>query len=446
MRAIRGARNLIVGVFCAALLGWGDAAVAQTGQASPPPITKADSDKARDLNNAAAALHNAGDHQRALALYGRVLTLNPYAAVYYNNRAAARDQVGDLAGALADYDTALRIDPKPAVYYSNRGSLLLKREDVPHALADYDRAVKAEPKTGFFHQERAKALLRKGDVPAAIGEFRTAFRLDPKLTSSRDMAAALEATPSPPPKVEPPSKGEVRGRRIALVVGNANYVAQTKLLNPKLDADAMTASLKALGFEVETLVDGTQVQMLAALDRFGTGAAKADWAVVYFSGHGLEAAGVNYLAPTDLRLGDDVELQAKTVSLDRVLSSVQRARKLGLVILDACRNAPPLPNVKRTVETHAVARGLASPNLGNTSGVLVAYATEHGQVSFDGQAGSSSPYTGALARRLTTPGLEVDRLFRLVRDDVLTATESKQRPYVYGSIPSEPLFFKAALP
>lgn len=446
MRSVRNTWAHVIGTFVITALAGSDPTSAQRTQPAHPPISQADNDKARDLNNAAAALHNARNYQQALALYGRVITLNPYAAVYYNNRAAARDQVGDLAGALSDYDTALRLDPKPAVFYNNRASLLLKRDDVVHALADYDRAVKAEPKTGFFHQERAKALLRKGDVPAAVAEFRSAYRLDPKLTGARDTAAALEATPAPPPKIEPPPRGDGPGRRVALVVGNANYVAQSQLINPKFDAEAMTGALKALGFSVETIVDATQGQMLAALDRFGVGASKADWAVVFFSGHGLEAAGVNYLAPTDLRLGDDAELQAKTVSLDRVLSSVQRARKLGLVILDACRNAPPPPNVKRTVETHAVARGLASPNLSNTSGVLVAYATEHGQVSFDGQAGASSPYTGALARRLTTPGLEVDRLFRLVRDDVLAATDSKQRPYVYGSIPSEPLYFRPVQP
>ena len=72
-----------------------------------------------------------------------------------------------------------------------------------------------------------------------------------------------------------------------------------------------------------------------------------------------------------------------------------------------------------------------------SGGTLIAYAAK------DGEEAKNSPFAAALIKHLTTRGLEVGRLFRLVRDDVLAATDHKQEPFVYGSLPGEELFFRA---
>ena len=73
----------------------------------------------------------------------------------------------------------------------------------------------------------------------------------------------------------------------------------------------------------------------------------------------------------------------------------------------------------------------------------MAYAAKHGEVALDGEGGNS-PFVAALAKHLPTPGLEINKLFRLVRDEVLTATQRKQEPFVYGSLPADDFFFVAA--
>ena len=113
------------------------------------------------------------------------------------------------------------------------------------------------------------------------------------------------------------------------------------------DAEAIAASLRATGFAQVTVVsDASREQMTDALRTFATEAEQADWAVVYYSGHGLEVNGTNYLVPVDAKISSDRDVQFAAVPLDQVMASVDGAKKLKLVLLDACRNnpfVPPLP-------------------------------------------------------------------------------------------------------
>jgi uncharacterized caspase-like protein len=123
-----------------------------------------------------------------------------------------------------------------------------------------------------------------------------------------------------------------------------------------------------------------------------------------------------------------------------VLGSVEAARKLRLVILDACRDNPFVRQMRRTVASRSIGRGLGA--IEPEGGTLVAYAAKHGQVALDGE-GTNSPFVAALVQRLPTPGMEINKLFRVVRDDVIAATGRKQEPFVYGSLPGEDFFFVA---
>jgi uncharacterized caspase-like protein len=145
---------------------------------------------------------------------------------------------------------------------------------------------------------------------------------------------------------------------------------------------------------------------------------------------------------------------SETVSLDQVMASVDGATKLKLVLLDACRTNPFLPLMRRTVSldvgltsasgpgtatvVRSVDRGLAEIKVSGAT--LVVYAAKHGQTALDGQ-GNDSPFAIAIVQRIATSNVEINKLFRLVRDDVLEATAGRQEPYTYGSLPGHEDFF-----
>src|SRR5262249_34496413 len=199
--------------------------------------------------------------------------------------------------------------------------------------------------------------------------------------------------------------------------------------------------LQRLGFTPVTLKrDLARAQMLAALKTFAVAADHADWAVVYFAGHGLEVGGLNYLVPVDATLASDRDVPFEAVPLDQVLQAVDGAHKLRLVILDACRDNPFVNTMTRSASsTRSIGRGLA--NIEPEGATLVAYAAKHGQTALDG-TGANSPFVTALIKHLDTVGLEINLLFRKVRDEVLVATGHRQEPFTYGSLPSEPFYFR----
>jgi len=169
----------------------------------------------------------------------------------------------------------------------------------------------------------------------------------------------------------------------------------------------------------------------------------------------MEVFGTNFLIPVDAKLAVDRDVQHETVALDQVLVSVDGAKKLKLILLDACRTNPFLAQMRRTSSLDVgvasgpatrgalAAAGLVDRGLGaiNVSGAtLVVYAAKHGQTALDGQ-GNNSPFAVALVQRIATPNVEINKLFRLVRDDVFEATAGRQEPYTYGSLPGREDFF-----
>ncbi|WP_092518095.1 caspase family protein [Afipia sp. GAS231] len=225
-------------------------------------------------------------------------------------------------------------------------------------------------------------------------------------------------------------------KRVALVLGNSAYQNVAPLPNPANDGAKMAATLKDAGFDVvDSRRDLPAAETRRALRDFADRARDADIAVVYYAGHGIEVDGSNYLIPVDAKLERDTDIYDEAFSLDRILIAIEPAKKLRLVILDACRDNPFSKKMKRTVATRAVGQGLAkveptSPN------VLIAYSAKAGSTAADGD-GTNSPFTTALAHHLTTPGLDVRRAFGFVRDEVLKTTGNRQEPFVYGSLGGE---------
>lgn len=222
-------------------------------------------------------------------------------------------------------------------------------------------------------------------------------------------------------------------KRVALIIGNSAYDKVARLPNPANDAALMAETFKSAGFDgVELRRDLKIGDLRRALRDFIDKAREADVAVVYYAGHGIEVDGTNYLVPVDAVLERDVDIYDEALSLDRVLVSVEPAKQLRLVILDACRDNPFTRSMKRTLASRAVGRGLAKvePTSPNT---LIAYASKAGSTASDGD-GKNSPFATALVKHVTKPGLDLRKAFGYVRDDVLKSTGNRQEPYVYGSL------------
>jgi uncharacterized caspase-like protein len=222
-------------------------------------------------------------------------------------------------------------------------------------------------------------------------------------------------------------------KRVALVLANSAYQNVPQLPNPVNDGTLIAATLKNAGFDVvDVRRDLPALEMRRALRDFADSARDADIAVIYYAGHGMEVDGSNYLIPVDAKLERDTDVYDEALSLDRILVAVEPAKQLRLVILDACRDNPFAKNMKKTVALRSIGRGLAKiePTSPNT---LIAYSAKAGSTALDGDA-KNSPFTMALAKHLTTPGLDVRKAFGFVRDDVLKTTGNRQEPFVYGSL------------
>jgi Caspase domain len=230
--------------------------------------------------------------------------------------------------------------------------------------------------------------------------------------------------------------------RFALVIGNSEYRNAPRLPNPVNDARDVAAAFERLGFSVKLLSDGSYDAMRRALLEFAPQAQAAEIAVVFFAGHGMEIRDENWLIPVDAEMKMDISTGQEAISLGSIMPIVSRARKLGLVILDACRDNPFGKQLQMSQPGRSLpGRGLAP--IEPPGSVLVAFAAKHGTTADDG-AGRNSPFTTALLRNLELPGLEINYLFRNIHDEVYGATQQRQEPYVYGTLSREPIYLKTS--
>jgi formylglycine-generating enzyme required for sulfatase activity len=227
-------------------------------------------------------------------------------------------------------------------------------------------------------------------------------------------------------------------RRVALVIGNANYKPSgISLSNPRNDAQDIAAVLAAIGFEVVTAIDTSKRDMDFVLQRFARLATNADVALFFYAGHAMQFQGRNFLMPIDAELEDEISVRYQMVDLGDVRGALDQANGVKIIIIDACRNNPLANRLKQTIAASrsvAATRGLA--RIDKTEGMVVAYATAPDDVAKDGE-GRNSPFTAALLKRLQEPGLEIGMMFRRVASDVNAQTGGRQRPETYISLLSD---------
>jgi len=223
------------------------------------------------------------------------------------------------------------------------------------------------------------------------------------------------------------------GKRVALVIGNSSYQNVAALTNPANDATAITEMFKKASFDVvESRRDLKYMEMRRALRDFADKARGADTAVIYFAGHGLEVDGTNYVVPVDAVLERDADVDDEAIALNRILLAAEPATQLRLVILDACRDNPFTKKMKRTISSRSLGRGLIGVEA-NKPNTFIAFAAKEGSTAADGD-GKNSPFSAALLKHLTRPGLDIRKAFGFVRDDVMSATGNQQEPYTTNSL------------
>ncbi len=404
-----------------------------------------------------------GELNRGLEEVSRALQLDAENSNAYAVRARILLDKGDLDGAQRAADQAIAMHDDSADAFVVKSLVLAARGQVDPAIDALTKAIELDPKNGEAYSLRADLLLKKGSVAAATSDFKQVLSLQARRPRERDaqmqaaerltsLTKALDAAkPGLPPGPVTAPAGPVitpienSGPRVALVIGNARYTHAGELKNPGNDARTVASTLRQIGFtEIIEKYDLGLSQMTSALKEFGDRAANASWAVIYFAGHGLEMGGVGYLVPTDAKIEKDAHVPDETIPLDRMLQKTESAKRLRLVILDACRNNPFLTRMTRTVSnTRSLGRG-GLPAIEVEGDVLVAYATKHGTVALDG-SGDNSPYAQALADHLVTPNTDIRVMFGKVRDTVRKTTNNRQDPYTYGSIGGDLHFFVSAV-
>ncbi len=219
-------------------------------------------------------------------------------------------------------------------------------------------------------------------------------------------------------------------QKLALLIGNASYQSEKPLRNPINDVDLLARVLRHdMRFDQVTVVRNLGRRELAdAVDRFVVAAKGADVAFVYYSGHGMQAAGVNYLIPVDAQIKEAAHVRREGVSANELAEALgDSGARLALLVLDACRDSP------YSLRTKSATKGLARLPV-QSGNLLVAFATQEGATADDGD-GTHSPYAQALAAAIRRPELRVLEVFDDVAQQVRQATRQAQRPTRYGDLP-----------
>ena len=216
-------------------------------------------------------------------------------------------------------------------------------------------------------------------------------------------------------------------RGIALVIGNSAYV-EGALKNPVNDADAISAKFKSLGFDVISKVNTSLEQMGKSIDEFGRKASNYDVAIFYYSGHGIQYEGENYLIPVNAKLRSEVDIRYYCENLNRVLAKLEESKcRLKILMLDACRNNP----FERSWSRAGFSKGLSSMDA--PMGTIISYATAPGSTADDGVGQRNSPYTAAFLELLDKPNYSIVLLYNELCNIVRKNTNNRQNPWSSNS-------------
>jgi len=227
-----------------------------------------------------------------------------------------------------------------------------------------------------------------------------------------------------------PQTAQRAERRVALVIGNAQYKS-SPLENSVNDATDIDQALRRFGFQTTFLRNASLSQMREATRRFADQLTNADVALIYFAGHGIESKNKNYMIPVNADLKFEYELADQAYDAGAWLEMLEmiksnNAERVNIVILDACRN-------NNLIGSRSLNRGLA--RMDAPTGTFLSYSTAPGKVAADGSRGErNSPFTKNLLRAMQQPGQPIEEVFKEVRRNVTRETNGAQVPWESTSL------------
>jgi tetratricopeptide (TPR) repeat protein len=398
-----------------------------------------------------AYLRFKGDYDLGLADFNEGLRLDPKMVLAYSGRAASYVRKGNLDLALKDLNDGLKLNPNHAGIHAVRGVYHIAKREHDAAIVEFNTAIRLFPQYLYAYRHRAEAYEAKGDLTAALADYRVALAFDPdkKQVGGREAAEGIarveqnlaakasgtkvavvtsQAAASAAASVVTPI-----GRRVALVIGNGKYQHAAQLPNPPNDAADIANALRKLGFDVVEGRDLGKREMEDKIREFGRKLDKADLALLFYAGHGMQVAGRNYLVPVDAKLERAGDLSLDTIEVGQILAQMEAEKRVNLVFLDACRDNPLARSFSRSLGTRSTSVGSGLAAIQSAVGTLIAYATQPENVALDGD-GRNSPFTAALLKHMATPSLEISALMKRVRADVIAATHEKQVPWDHSSL------------
>ncbi|NKM46306.1 peptidase [Rhizobium leguminosarum bv. viciae] len=239
---------------------------------------------------------------------------------------------------------------------------------------------------------------------------------------------------------------EESGRRVALVIGNSVYKTLPSLPNPANDVEEVATTLRAAGFDVTIGVNVDRIGLEDTVRRFLRSTSNAEAGLIYYSGHGIQVGGQNFIVPVDATLETPYDVETQTMPLDLILNHLKQNSRVQLIFLDACRNNPFNAQkfwMAEKLEPVGATRGLA--RIDSDLGSLIAFSTEPGQVALDG-TGALSPYSESFIKRASEPNKEIRQVLTDVRRDVIAMTNGKQVPWENSSLMDSFYFIPAPPP
>src|SRR5262245_21639287 len=244
-------------------------------------------------------------------------------------------------------------------------------------------------------------------------------------------------------------------KRVALVIGNAAYSGISPLQKPLNDAQKMAEVLRGLNYEVILGLDASKRDLDGLAQRFRAALKGADVGFFFYSGHGFQTNRIeqqhpiNHIVPVDFNV-HDVTTSPSSLALDVIIEAIRSQARVGFIFMDACRNDPQLTAASERLASNTrsvtIARGFAPVAViekapaakasiaKGPTGLLIAYATDPGNVALEGETGSLSPFTGALAKHLLAPGLSAAEIMGRVSAEVSAQTRGQQTPWNVSSL------------
>jgi hypothetical protein len=331
---------------------------------------------------------------------------------------------------------------------------LLNNSTTNNASFDIKACVEtAETIKGYILIQNSQRLsIPRGLIPRKANDCANAFNQTVTLkngensfqliaqTGSMELKSAIFTTYFKPNAVNmaqtaPPQYSIKTTRRLALVIGNADYGGNNSLKNPINDATDIAAALREIGFDVMTATNTTRRKMDEIMDEFGSKLKNYDVVFFYYAGHGLQVGGENYLMPIDAKPQTEREVKYDCFEVGKLIAKMDIEdvpNRANIIVLDACRDNP----LKRSWSRSTGGGGLA--NMSAPSGTFIGFATAPGSTAADG-TGRNGVYTSALLQHIRKPNLSVFSLFTSVNGTVKATTNNQQVPWINSSL-SEDLF------